>query len=304
MKNRGNMGMKLDKRNTLGFIFSAGVCATMIAMMPTAKAQQTVAKIDAVAALLPKSVQDAGVLRIAIPDVGKPLAFKDGDELKGMDPDLAKAVAGVLGLKAELSLIPFAAALTGMQANKYDISYGEFYVTAERLKVADFVTNWQDYSSFLVSNSKDYKPTVLTDICGHIVGAMAGSAELETLNKAAKSCTNAPTVSAFPSVSNAILALNSARVDGVLINRGGAQEAINLDKSLNASGEIGGGPTATAVARTENSEKMLQAIKAAYDQLIKSGEYGKILEKNDTVYGAAKQAVIYTQGSTPPKYGF
>jgi polar amino acid transport system substrate-binding protein len=294
--------MIFNNRNALRMMLVATVSAVV---MTVAQAQETVGKVDAVAALLPKSIQDAGVLRIAIPDVGKPLAFKDGAELKGMDPDLAHAVADVLGLKAEVSLIPFTAALTGLQANKFDISYGEFYVTAERLKVADFVTSWQDYSSFLVTKAKAYKPTVLKDVCGHTVGAMAGSAELETLKTASTKCSGAAaTVSAFPSVSNAILALNSGRVEGVLINRGGAQEAIHLDSGLDATGEIGGGPTATAVARTENSEKLLEAIKAAYDHLIESGDYAKILEKNDTAYGAAKTAVIYKEGSTPPKYGF
>jgi polar amino acid transport system substrate-binding protein len=290
--------MIFNRRNALCMI------AAMASTSLVAVAHAEGGKVDAVAALLPKAIQDAGVLRIAIPDVGKPLAYKEGADLKGMDPDLAHAVAEVLGLKAEVSLIPFAAALTGLQANKYDISYGEFYVTAERLKVADFVTSWQDYSSFLVTKAKDYKPTALTDICGHIVGAMAGSAELETLNSASKKCAKAATVSAFPSISNAVLALNSGRVDGILINRGGAQESIHLDSGLDASGEIGGGPTATAVARNENSEKLLAALKAAYDHLITSGEYGKILQKNDTAYGAAKEAVIYKEGSTPPKYGF
>lgn len=284
---------------------------TVLSLLTTMAAAFTFAgayaaeKSDAAAALLPAAIRDAGVLRIAVPDVGKPLAYKDGTTLKGMDVDLAEALSGVLGLKAEISLIPFAAALTGLQANKYDISFGEFYVTAERLKVADFVTNWQDYSSFLVTKASGYAPVKLADICGRTIGAMAGSAELETLNKAAGECPDGkPEVSAFPSVSNAILALNSNRVEGVLINRGGAQESIRMDAGLDASGEIGGGPTATAVARTENSEALLAAIKAGYDALIENGEYARILEKNDTAYGAAKEAVIYTEGSTPPKYGF
>lgn len=293
--------MSIDRRRILGM--AVAVAAGAFSVAPAQA--QSIEKSAEVAALLPKSIQDAGVLRIAVPDVGKPLAYKDGSTLKGMDVDLAHAVADVLGLKTEVSLIPFAAALTGLQANKYDISYGEFYVTAERLKVADFVTSWQDYSSFLVAKAKDYKPTSLPEICGHSIGAMAGSAELETLNKAAGECgENKSTVNAFPSVSNAILALNSGRVDGVLINRGGAQESINMDAGLDASGEIGGGPTATAVARNENSEQLLAALKGAYDHLIKSGDYMKILEKNDTAYGAAKEAVIYKEGSTPPKYGF
>lgn len=271
---------------------------------PSASAQDVPKKVDAIAAMLPKAVGDSGVLRVAIPDVGRPLAYKDGSELKGMDPGLAKAVAGVLGLKPELDLIPFSAALTGLEANKYDLSFGEFYVTSARLKVADFVTIWQDYSSFLISKTKDYRPTTLENICGHTVGGMAGSAELETLNTASKTCKTAATVSAYPSVSTAVLALNSGRVDAVLINRGGAQEAINLDGKLDASGEIGGGPTAIAVARNANSDKMLPALKAAYDHLIQSGDYAKILKANDTAYGAAKEAVVFTKDSTPPKYGF
>jgi polar amino acid transport system substrate-binding protein len=289
-----------SRRNVISMLAATAVGA--LSMAPAYA--QDVAKADDAAALLPQSIKDSGTLRIAVPDVGKPLAYKDGNDLKGMDVDLAHAVAATLGLKPDISLIPFSAALTGLQANKYDISFGEFYVTAERLKVADFVTDWQDYSSFLVVKTKGYTPTKLPDICGHTVGAMAGSAELETLKTGAAKCDKAPTVSAFPSISNAILALNSGRVDGVLINRGGAQESIRMNAGLDASGEIGGGPCATAVARNENSDQLLAALKAAYDHLIKSGDYAKIMDKNDTAYGAAKMAEIYKKDSTPPKYGF
>lgn len=293
--------MDFEGRGMIGLAAAALSACVMLG----AAAQAQPVKSDAVAALLPKSIREAGVLRIAVPDIGKPLAYKDGDALKGMDVDLALAVAAVMGVQPEISLVPFAAALPGLQADKFDISYGEFYVTAERLAVADFVTNWQDYSSFLVTKASGYKPSELDQICGHTLGAMAGSAELEILGKGAEACgDDKTTISAFPSINNAVLALNSGRVDGVLINRGGAQESIILDAGLDASGEIGGGPTATAVAQTEDSEALLAALKAAYDDLIATGEYARILEANDTAYGAATEAVIYTEGSTPPKYGF
>ena len=264
-----------------------------------------IARDDAVAALLPQPIKDSGELRIAIPDTGKPLAYKEGGTLKGMDVDLAEAVAAVMGVKAKISMIPFSSALTGLQANRFDISYGEFYVTTERLQVADFVTSWQDFSTFLVKKGKSFQPKALADICGHKIGAMAGSAELATLKTGAAKCAGNPTVvSAFPSINNAVLALNSGRVDGVLINRGGAQQSIRLDAGLDASGEIGGGPTATAVARNANADKLLEALKGAYDHLIQSGDYAKILEKNDTAFGAVKSAEIYKEGSTPPKYSF
>ena len=294
-----------SRRSFTRLLLAATTCLSLNLIAGSGARAEEIAAVPEVAAMLPQSVRDGGVLRVAMPDTGRPLAYKEGNELKGMDPALARALAAVLGLKPQLELIPFASALTGLQANKYDVSYGEFYVTAERLKVADFVTNWKDYSSFLVVSSKGFKPAAIADICGHIVGAMAGSAELQILNSQSKNCGDkAPTVSAFPSVNNAVLALNSGRVDAVLIGRGSAEDGIKMDSRLAASGEIGGGPTATAVARNENSEKMLAAIQAAYNHLIKSGEYAKILEANGTAYGAATSAEIYKQGSTPPKYGF
>lgn len=283
----------------------AATMATGAFFITTSYAQMTVAKVDAVAALVPPAIKDAGVLRIAVPDIGKPLAYKEGGSLKGMDVELANAVAQTMGLKAEISLIPFSAALTGLQANKFDISYGEFYVTAERLKTADFVSNWQDYSTYLVKKSSGFSPKTLADICGHKMGAMAGSAELATLKTASDKCgSNAAAISAFPSINNAVLALNSGRVDGVLINRGGAQESIRLDQGLDASGAIGGGPTATAVARNDNSAQLLEALKGAYEHLITSGDYAKILTNNDTAYGAVKTIEVYKEGSTPPTYSF
>ncbi|OON39667.1 hypothetical protein BTJ39_11550 [Izhakiella australiensis] len=294
--------MKIYKAKTCCY---ALLMTTGLMLSAAAVGADSIGKDETVAASLPDSLKASGTLRIAIPDVGKPLAYKEGGELKGMDVELAKGVAAVMGLKADVHLVPFAAALAGLQAKKYDISYGEFYVTAERLKVADFVTNWQDYSSFLVAKSKQFKPKTLKEICGRKVGAMAGSAELATLKSAVDKCSDqAPVISAFASVNQAILALNSHRVDGVLINRGGAQEAIHMDAGLDASGEIGGGPTATAVARNDDSEKMLTALKAAYDALIKDGAYMQILKNNDTAYGAVKSAEIYKQGSTPPSYSF
>lgn len=292
--------------NAYRAIFFLGAATALFAANgPIAFADGEPTKVDIVASQLPETVQEAGVLRIAVPDTGRPLAYKDGAALKGLDPDLAKAVAGVLGLKAEIQLIPFAAALPGLQSDKYDVSYGQFYVTAARLKVADFVTDWRDYSSFLVMKTKDFKPSAVTAICGHIVGAMAGSAELAILNSESAKCGDKKaTVSAFPSISNAILALDSSRVDAVLINRGGAQGAINLDQAFQASGEIGGGPTAVAVARNANSEKMLGAIQAAYDHLIESGDYAKILKHYDSTYGAITKAEIFTKDSPPPKYSF
>lgn len=271
----------------------------------TARADEGIQKMDNIAALLPAPIREAGVLHIAVPDMGKPFAYMDHMTLKGMDVDFGNAVAALMGLKAEISLVPFSSALTGLQAHKFDISYGEFYISKARLKVAEFVTEWKDYSTFLIKKSTGYMPVKLTDICGHTVGAMAGSAELATLKSYGTKCGQTPPgIEAYPSISSAILALGSGRIDSVLINRAGAQKAMSLDAGLDASGEIGGGPTATAVGRNENTEGLSKALQAAYTYLMTSGKYMEILEQNNTTYGAAKSSAIYNESSVLPHYDF
>ncbi|MGO4317903.1 transporter substrate-binding domain-containing protein [Agrobacterium sp. MCAB5] len=259
--------------------------------------------VPEIAAKLPPLVKEAGVLRIAMPDQGKPFAYKVGSELKGMDVDLANAMAATLGLKPQVTLIPFASALTGLQANKFDISFGEFYITSERMKAADFITSWQTYATFLVRKDSKFTPEKVPDVCGKSVAAMTGSVDLAALEKAKSSCAAAPIkVEAFPTSSAAVLALVSGRVDAVRADIGVASDMMKANPGIDRSGRLGGGVCAIAVARNDNSKQMLEASKAALDHLIKTGDYTKILEKNDTGYGAITEATIYAQGSNPPVY--
>ncbi|MBP1881762.1 transporter substrate-binding domain-containing protein [Sinorhizobium mexicanum] len=265
---------------------------------------QDSAAVPEVVEKVPAAIKEAGKLRIAMPDQGKPFAYKVGNELKGMDVDLANALAATMGLEAEVTLIPFASALTGLQANKFDISFGEFYITAERMKTADFITSWQTYATFLVNKDKGFMPATVSDVCGKSVAVMTGSVDQVALEKAKNDCADGTRikVEAFPNSSSAVLALVSGRVDAVRADIGVASDMMRATPGLVNTGKLGGGFCAIAVARNENSTQMLDASKAALDHLIKSGEYRRILEKNETAYGAIEEAAIYAEGSNPPVY--
>lgn len=222
-----------------------------------------------------------------------------------MDADLANAMAATMGLEAEVTLIPFASALTGLQANKFDISFGEFYITAARMKTADFITSWQAYATFLVNKDKGLMPAKVFNVCGKSVAVMTGSVDQVALEKAKNDCADGTQikVEAFcNSSSSAVLALVSGRVDAVRADIGVASDMMRATRGLVSTGKLRGGFCAIAVARNENSKQMLDASKAALDHLIKSGEYRRILEKNETAYGAIEEATNYAEGSNPPVY--
>jgi polar amino acid transport system substrate-binding protein len=266
----------------------------------------SVASDAAAAALLPASIKSAGVLKIAVPDTGAPLAETTNGSLVGMDPAFAAAVAGELGLKASITQVPFAQALVGLQDGRYDLSYGEFYVTPPRQKVADFVTDWKTFSSFLTQKTSSFAPKSLADVCGQTVGGMSGSVELSLLQGEVAACKSAGkplTVNAYPNYGAAILALGSGRIQGILNDRGAEELTIKAGQPFKVSGQVAGGPTAVAIRRSAADGSLADAVQKAYEALIANGQYAKILGANGTSYGAITAPVIYTATTTPPNYG-
>lgn len=268
-----------------------------------APASSAAAGATAIADLVPEAIKTAGVLRVALPDASAPLSSVNADgEVEGMDPDLANAVGELMGVTVEFTPGTFDSQIPGLLAGKFDIAMGEYYVTAERLQSVDFVTDWRDYSSFATRADGDYAPETGQELCGKIVGVLKGSAEEASVTKLNESCETAMEISSFPDAAAALLALDSGRVDVVVNGRGQLELAMADNPNLQVTGEFGGGPTATAVARTEYSAQMLEALRAAFQELMDNGTYQTILDKWDAGYGATDKAEIFTADSTPPNY--
>ncbi|WP_184728159.1 transporter substrate-binding domain-containing protein [Saccharopolyspora phatthalungensis] len=268
-----------------------------------AGAGPNVGKVDAIAALVPESIRNRGELRVAVPDGSAPLSsVDDSGQVVGMDPSLARALGGLMGLKVTLTAGSFDSQIPGLQAGKFDLAMGEYYVTADRLKSADFVSGWRDYSSFATRTNDGWNPMTGQDLCGKRIGVMKGSAEEASLIAFNGKCSTPMTISSFPDQSASFLALNSGRTDAIVTGRGQLETAAKTTKGFKVSGEFGGGPCATAVARNGDSAAMLKAVQAGYTELIKSGVYAQVLKQWNSEYGALDQPQIYTADSTPPNY--
>ena len=262
-------------------------------------------KVAAVADLVPAQIRNSGTLKVAVPDGSAPLAsVNDSGQPVGMDVDMANAFGGLMGLKVQITAGSFDSQIPGLQSGKFDIAMGEYYITPARLASVDFVSGWRDYSSFATRSDDAYAPKTPSELCGHSVGVLKGSAEEASVQDFnAKSCGAHPmTIGSFPDQAASFLALNSKRIDAVVTGRGPLEAAAAQNKSFKITGEMGGGPTAVAVARTAGSADMLKAIQSAYNQLIADGTYAAILKHWNTDYGSVPGATIYTKDSTPPTY--
>lgn len=260
----------------------------------------------AVVALVPAAIKERGTLNIATMTKYQPYSFTVGDKQVGMIPEMVTAVAQTMGLKPNIATMDFPAILLGLQAKKYDIGMGEYFVRQDRLEVADFVTEWSNYNAFIVNQGSTFTPSGLPDICGHKIAILAGSSGVPAMEIGKQRCSEAgkpaPEVSNFPAMADAILALSSNRVEAVLTGREVGLAMINQGQPFAVSGKVGGGPTATAVARTEGHETLPEAVQAAYLHLIKTGVYEKIHKRWNTDYGMIDNPTIYRKGDQPPTY--
>jgi polar amino acid transport system substrate-binding protein len=254
----------------------------------------------AIVSQVPAAVKSKGSLTVAADATYAPDEFigSDGKTVIGMDADLAKAIAQVMGLSASVQNIPFDSIIPGLAAGKYDLGMSSFTDTLDREKTVDFVTYATAGSSFYVAASGGPSIATLDDLCGHKVGAEKGTTQADDATAQSKKCTDAGkpavSVSVFPDQNGVNLALSSGRVDVAMADTPVAAYAVEQsDGKFKLSGSsYGNAPYGIAMSKDSGlAPPVLAAVKA----LMADGTYKKILDywglqedeiSNPTINGA------------------
>jgi len=179
---------------------------------------------EAVAALVPADYADKGTITVAMDASYPPFQFfaDDNKTVIGFDADFATAIADRMGLDPKIVNVGFDTILTGIQAGRHDMAESSFSVTPEREEIVDFVEYLQGGAGIAVKPGNplglEMDPAAL---CGHRIAAQKGTTQaIEQLPAIAKQCeeTGAATLEPvlFPSQNDAVLALTSGRVDGMM----------------------------------------------------------------------------------------
>src|SRR5690242_17213721 len=142
---------------------------------------------------VPADIKSKGSLSVAADATYAPDEFigSDGKTVIGMDADLAKAIADLMGLKVTVSNQPFDSIIPGLAAKKYDLGMSSFTDTKDREKTVDFVTYFSAGTSFYAKAQG--APTVngLADLCGLKVAVEKGTTQAVDANAPSQKCTAA-----------------------------------------------------------------------------------------------------------------
>jgi polar amino acid transport system substrate-binding protein len=237
----------------------------------------------AIAAQVPATIKARGTLRVATEAQYAPNEFvaPDGHTIIGMDPDLVKALAAVMGLKTTITNSTFEAIIPGLAAGRYDMGASSFTDTKEREKTVDFVTYLSVGQAFLTKANGGPQVNSLAELCGKKVSVEKGTVELEEAEKQTKKCKSEgkPSIQllAFPGQNDANLALASGRseidyADSPII----AYQVRKLGVSVRSSPTFGAAPYGLALPKGNGMAKpVLEALKL----LMADGTYTAILKK-------------------------
>jgi polar amino acid transport system substrate-binding protein len=242
-----------------------------------------VAKDNKVAAEVPSDIKSKGTLTVAADATYPPNEFiaPDGHTIIGMDADLAKALAQVMGLDFQMKNVTFDAIIPGLAAKKYDLGMSSFTITKEREQTVDFVSYAQAGTSFYTKAEGGPDISSLADLCGETVAAERGTTQEADATAQDKKCKAqgkpGVDVSVFPDQNGANLALSSGRADVVMADSPPAAYAV---EQSNGQFKIGGsqyGVAAYGIAMPQGTgltKPVLDALKA----VMADGTYKRIFD--------------------------
>lgn len=220
-----------------------------------------------------EKIVDDGVIDLGTSADFPPYEYYEGDEIVGIDPDIVKAIGEELGLEVKLHDMDFNNIIASIQSGKVDGGAAGFTVTEERKKSVNFTEPFAKTSQIIVKR-KDSDIKEIKDLEGEKLGTQLGSIG-DTI---AKDDFGEENVSSFNKVPDAILSLQSKKIDAVILDKQSAQNFVNANKDL----EIADTPYLEeeyAIAVNKDNPVLLEKMNEAITKLKEEGEIDKIMAK-------------------------
>jgi polar amino acid transport system substrate-binding protein len=120
-----------------------------------------------------------------------PIEFFEDDTPAGLDIDLAKAIADVLGVDVEFHNTGFDAIIPSLQGKRFDVIMSAMTVTDERKQQVDFVEYANVGVGIVVAKGNPEGIQSVEDLCGRTVAVQEGTIQVEILVSQDQACRDA-----------------------------------------------------------------------------------------------------------------
>lgn len=271
---------------------SSGDASQAAAFDPT-----TVAKDDALIAMLPAAMKDKDTLNVGSDTSYEPAEFldKDGQTPIGYDVDIAKAIAATLGKKAVVQTADFSSIIPKI-GSAYDLGISSFTINPERSKAVNFVSYFNAGVLWAVQKGNP-NGISMDDLCGKKIGVQTGTVEEDpdVKDRSAKCVADGKPAIEIVSLKNQT-DVTTRLVGGTIDAMSADTPIINnaLAKTNDQLETLGEQYDAAeqGIAIAKDDTAFAEVIEKVMNKLIEDGSYDKILTSWNNQNGAVKSAVL------------
>ena len=216
-----------------------------------------------------------------------PYEYLVGDEVKGIDMDIAQAIADALGVELEVQNMDFDGALLAVQQGKVDIVAAGVSVSEEREEVMDFSVKYVDSKDVILVNKADPKveESSADALEGKVVGVQQGNiADLWVSENASPK-----SVQRYTKFVQAAQDLLNGKIDCIVMDEAPALELVASNDGLEILAGDALFEDSYAIAIKKDNEQMKAAVDAVITQLQESGQMDEIIASHSSASEGAAE---------------
>ena len=264
--------MSRNWKKIMGVIMAAGMMVSMAACgskpAETEAKQEETAQADQAA----DSEAAGGTLVMATNAEFPPYEYREGDEIVGIDVDMARAVAEKLGMTLEVEDMAFDSILVAVQSGKADMGVAGMTVTEDRLENCNFSDTYAEAAQVIIVK-EDSEIASPDDLTGKTVGVQLGT----TGDIYAEDIEDS-TVERYNKGFEAVQSLLQDKIDAVIIDREPAKVFVSQNEGLKILDEAFT-EEEYAIAMAKDNDELLEKVNGALAELKESGELQEIIDK-------------------------
>ena len=223
---------------------------------------------------------ESGKLIMATNATFPPYEYIEGNEIVGIDAEIAGAIAEKLGLELQIDDMEFDSIVESVKGGKADIGLAGMTVTPERQEVINFTTSYATGVQVVIV-TEDSAITSVDDLFAegamHAIGVQRNTTgdlystwDLEDAGLA--------TVDRYSKGADAVQALLTGKVDCVVIDNEPAQAFVEANEGLKIL-ETAYAVEDYAAAMNKDNVELYEAVNKALEELIADGTVAAIIAK-------------------------
>ena len=224
------------------------------------------------------TVED-GVLTMATNAYFPPYEYYEGEDVIGIDVEIAQAVADKLGLTLKVEDMEFDSIITAVQGGKADMGLAGMTITEERKKNVSFSDSYATGVQVVIVK-EDSEITTPDDLAGgKKIGVQLGTTgDIYASDTPENGGYGEENVEQYSKGADAVMALVQGKVDAVIIDNEPAKSFVESNEGLKIlETEYVNEDYAAAVSK--ENEALLTAINGALGELKADGTIQSILDK-------------------------